>query len=120
MANFERIFNGKALKRFRAERKLSQMDVAGAIGIMPQAYARYEHGKTTPSVDIIMKIADTYGVSTDYLLGRSDVPNPLGVDESEMKEAFAARDILRQMQSLQLSMNRFGSRSGNAGQVLAK
>ena len=119
MANFERIFDGKALKRFRTERKLSQMDVAGAIGIMPQAYARYEHGRTTPSVDIIMKMADAYGVSTDYLLGRSDIPNPLGVDEGEMKEAFAARDILKQIQSLQLSMNRFGSRGVNAG-VIAK
>ena len=37
---------------------------------------------------MILKIADKYNVSTDYLLGRSDVPNRTGYDEREVQAAF--------------------------------
>ena len=108
---------GESLKRFRKSLGLSQKRLADSIGIACNAYQVWEYDKAAPSAKMLMKMADTYGVTTDYLLGRSDIPNPLGVDEGEMKEAFAARDILRQMQSLQLSMNRVGSRSVNAGAI---
>ena len=108
---------GEGLKRCRKARGLSQRKFADSLGISCSLYQSYEYDKIIPSVKVAMKMADAYGVTMDYLLGRSDSPVPVNVDESEMKEAFAARDILRQMQSLQLSMNRFGSRSGNAGAI---
>ena len=92
MAKAERVFNGKSLRKFRAEYKLSQADVAKALGMAQQAYYKYESDKVVPSADVIMRLADAYNVSTDYLLGRSDMPQPTNFDEREVKAAFAFRD----------------------------
>ncbi|MBR4032577.1 MAG: helix-turn-helix transcriptional regulator [Clostridia bacterium] len=100
MTKPKKIFDGKSLKRFRAEKKLSQADVADTLGILPQAYYRYECNKATPSADVIMKIADAFGVTTDYLLGRSDTPQPANFDEREVKAAFAIRDDYLQLRSI--------------------
>ena len=40
-------------------------------GLPPDAIRRYERGESVPTVDSLMKLADYYGVTTDYLLGRS-------------------------------------------------
>lgn len=71
----------KALRRFREEFGLSQKDVADQLGILPQAYSRYETGKFQPKVNDLLKLAATYNVSTDYLLGLSNAPQPSRVDE---------------------------------------
>lgn len=95
MAKEGRMFDGKYLRRFRAAKKISQADVAGTLGILPQAYYKYEANRATPSVDIIMRIANTYGVTTDYLLGRSDDPRLPQYSEEEVKKAFALRDAVK-------------------------
>lgn len=67
---------GASLKRFREEFKLRQGEVAESIGILQQLYYKYETGRVTPSANIIYKLAKTYNVSADYLLGLSDNPSP--------------------------------------------
>lgn len=42
------------------------------IGLDHDALRKYERGETTPTVAALVKIADFYNVSTDYLLGRTD------------------------------------------------
>lgn len=67
----------ESLKRFREEFKLTQAQVAEAIGSMQQVYYKYEAGRSIPSAEVIVKIASAFDVSTDYLLGMSDTPrNP--------------------------------------------
>jgi transcriptional regulator with XRE-family HTH domain len=63
-----------ALKRFRSEHHLSQKAVADALEIKVQAYQRYEYGRVIPSAQIIKDIANAFGCSADYLLGRTDEP----------------------------------------------
>lgn len=72
MPNEKNIFMtvAEGLKRFREERGLTQKDVATAAGILPQAYQKYEYGKVLPVINVLIKIADTYDVSIDYLVGR--------------------------------------------------
>lgn len=89
---------GASLRRFREKFNLNQRVVAKRIGIPYQSYQTYEYGKSVPSAEVIVKIADAYNVSTDYLLGRSDMPQPTNFDEREVKEAFAIRDAWRQLQ----------------------
>lgn len=60
----------EGLRRFRKERNLRQSDIAKAIGIYQQAYQRCEAGKTLPMITMLIKIADAYDVSLDYLVGR--------------------------------------------------
>lgn len=57
------------LKELRQQKKLTQANVANALGITQQSYARWENGKVTPSLEKLSQIAKFYGVTTDYLLG---------------------------------------------------
>lgn len=86
---------GEALKRFRREFGLNQRTVAQLVGVLPQAYSRYETGQYPPTVPLILKLADEYGVTTDYLLGRSENPRPL-TDSSRLLTALLdCRDVIQ-------------------------
>ena len=69
------------LSRSRQDKGLSQSDVAKKLNITRQAYNHYETGQRQPSQVVLVKLADLYSVSVDYLLGRSDDPHPLSLDE---------------------------------------
>ena len=58
----------------RKEKSLSQEDVAREFGVVVRAYQRYEYGQREPQLSTLVKMADFYGVTLDYLAGRSDVP----------------------------------------------
>ena len=62
------------LKFLREEKKLNQTDIAEAAGIVLRTYCRYESGEREPNATVLWKIADFYGVSVDYLIGRTDTP----------------------------------------------
>ena len=49
-----------------------QKDVAASIGVPLRTYQRYERGESEPQLSTLIRIADFYGVSLDYLAGRSD------------------------------------------------
>ncbi len=55
----------------REEMGLRRQDVADAIGISRASLEYYEKGKRKPDVDILIRLASFYGVSTDYLVGMS-------------------------------------------------
>ena len=63
------------LKLLREEKKLTQSDIAKLLNITIAAYSYYENEKRDMTPDTILKLADYFGVSTDYLLGKSDVRN---------------------------------------------
>jgi transcriptional regulator with XRE-family HTH domain len=60
------------LKSLRKEIKMSQSDVGEILGIMQTVYSRYERGAGTIPVEHLLKLADLYNVSTDYILGRTN------------------------------------------------
>ena len=57
------------IKQLREDRDLRQCDVSEKIGIDQRTLSNYENGKTNPDSFAIIKLADFFGVSTDYLLG---------------------------------------------------
>lgn len=61
------------LKKIREERKLTKKELCEKTRISERAYLTYEFGEREPKVSVIEKLADFYGVSTDYLLGRTTV-----------------------------------------------
>lgn len=61
------------LKQLRDERKISQAAVAKELGVSRYAVYAYEKGKSAPSLDGLIMLADYFDVSVDYLLGRTDV-----------------------------------------------
>ena len=62
------------LAALRAERGLSQAQIAKEVGVVVRAYQRYEYGQREPQLAVLIRIADFYGVSLDYLAGRSGEP----------------------------------------------
>ena len=60
------------LKETRKLNNLSQRQVADYLGITQPSYIRYENGKAEPSLENLVKLADLFDVSVDYLLGRKD------------------------------------------------
>lgn len=60
------------LKEIRTAKKARQSDVANAIGVTPHAISQYENGTRLPSLDVLVILADYYGVTTDWLLGRCE------------------------------------------------
>ena len=58
------------LKQLREENNLAQNDVAEYLGMTRQAIASYELGKREPDFNVLIKLADLFKVSLDYLLGR--------------------------------------------------
>ncbi len=60
------------LKACRKEKGLSQRSVAIYCDISEHAYQNYELMTRLPKIDVLIRIADFYDVSVDYLLGRTD------------------------------------------------
>lgn len=60
------------LRLLRKEKGLTQLQVAVYCDITEKAYQNYELMTREPKLGILVRIADLYGVSLDYLVGRSD------------------------------------------------
>ena len=63
---------GGRLRELRKEKKLKQRELAALLGITEVHYRRVEAGKINIPTLTLCTLADYYGVTTDYLLGRSD------------------------------------------------
>lgn len=60
------------MKKLREEKGLMQQDVCNALDIEQSTLANYENNRRVPKTDILIEIANYYGVSLDYLVGRTD------------------------------------------------
>jgi len=64
------------IRSLRIDRGYTQEQIARHLGISQNTYSQYEIGVLNYPVDAVVKLADFYGVSTDYLLGRTGVKTP--------------------------------------------
>ena len=84
------------LKELRQRKHLTQQELATILDINLSSYQKYERPNNTvkPSIDALIKIADFYGVTVDYLLGREPAPLPanamevLGIEKSVDDDEF--------------------------------
>lgn len=60
--------------QLKKERKLLQKDIASSVGLSLRAYQYYEKGKKEPTLSVLLRLADYFDVSLDYLVGLSDTP----------------------------------------------
>lgn len=63
------------LKKIREKRNINQLKIAMDIGITQESISKYETGNAFPSKEILIKLADYFNCSIDYLLNRTDNPN---------------------------------------------
>ncbi|WP_300754078.1 helix-turn-helix domain-containing protein [uncultured Oscillibacter sp.] len=60
------------IRSLRKERKETQVQVAQSIGITDRQYQRFEAGNQKPGFENLCALADHFGVTLDYLAGRTD------------------------------------------------
>ncbi len=93
----------KILSNLRREKGLSQKSAALELGISPALLSHYENGIRECGLDFLLRISEYYGVSCDYLLGKSAIKNPI-VYEVE-PEASALDSVLKIARNHNLSIH---------------
>lgn len=106
----------RTLALLRREKKISQRTAAGDLGVSQALLSHYENGLREPGLSFVVRAADYYGVSCDYLLGRSmardgsavpaermDVQVHTGWEKNQVVRAVSLlMDLTEQMGSTQL------------------
>ena len=64
----------KRIRDLREDHDLKQQDIADYLQCTQVCYSHYENGRRDIPTDILIKLADYYNVSIDYLLGRTNTP----------------------------------------------
>lgn len=85
------------LKKIRKERGLTVKEVVEGAGIPMRTYQNYEYMEREIGAGTLQKLADFYGVTTDYLLGREPAPDPFA-DRNLNKES--EEDVINKYMSL--------------------
>lgn len=69
------------LKLLREEKSLSQPDIANFLGVSVPAYSYYENEKRDIPTEYLIKLADYFDVSIDYILGKTDTRDIIDSDK---------------------------------------
>ena len=104
---------GNRIKVLREELGLKQEELAKKMSVSPSSIGMYETNKREPNNELILKLAEFFNVSTDYLLGKSDIRNSeelknvkfanaggldtKGLDEEDLEELQRQIDYIKKM-----------------------
>ena len=66
----------KRLRDLREDKDFTQTDIAKILGMSQTGYSKYETGENDIPTQILIKLADFYDTSVDYILGRTNAINP--------------------------------------------
>jgi transcriptional regulator with XRE-family HTH domain len=72
---------GKRLRFLRKKKNMTQKDLADVFNLSESTIGMYERDEREPSFEFVRQLADFFNVTTDYLLGRTDNPNPPEKDD---------------------------------------
>ena len=72
---------GDKIKTLRKERRITQQELANAIDVVQSTIGMIESGKKTGSPQTLVKLADFFGVTVDYLLSENDDSKELNIEE---------------------------------------
>ena len=90
-------FEMKNLKKLREQKKLTQVRLSIDVEVSQELISQYELGKTLPTSPNLIKLADYFNCSTDYLLERTD--NPI-INKNSNKQDIENNNILQMYHSL--------------------
>lgn len=94
------------LKQLRTAAGMTQQDVARLLGVDRTTYVKYENGNSDPSTATLVRLADYFGVSVDYLIGQKEkAPTQEGERKKINTITIAGRDgsyIVKQLTDEQL------------------
>ncbi|MBQ3137708.1 MAG: helix-turn-helix transcriptional regulator [Clostridia bacterium] len=64
------------IRALREDRDIKQREIAEYLGVSQNTYSQYENGVIAFTDQVLIKLADYYEVSVDYLLDRTDIKEP--------------------------------------------
>lgn len=88
------------LRDMREDKDLKQSDIAEMIGTTQQQYSRYENGESEIPLRALVVLADYYGVSADYLMGRKDCFYGVPGLDRKITDEHTAGEVLTDILSL--------------------
>lgn len=68
------------LRLLRSEKNLTQEEIARIFNISRQAYANWEAKRSEPDIEMLLKLSNYFGVSIDYLCGKTDIKDEIYKD----------------------------------------
>ena len=74
------------LNALREDADMRQVDLAKQVSLQAGSISKYEIGTAQPSIETIIRFAEIFNVSVDYLLGVSSIPNPYTVEKLAPRE----------------------------------
>ena len=105
---------GKNLKYLRNKKKISQNKLAGIIGVSQQSINKYENHNVEPDIATLIRLADYFETSVDFLIGRTTInhlieivePYDLNSDEKNIIDSYRQLNI-REKESIRLIMENY-------------
>ena len=92
----------KRIKQLREANGMTQVDLANELFVSKQSVSNWENDNILPSIEVLIRIADRFGVTTDYLLGRDDIPR-LSVNGLPLKVVEHINDIITDIREASVS-----------------
>ncbi len=90
-------FKMENLKILRKQKNITQTKLSVDIEISQELVSQYELGKSNPTIENLVKIANYFNCSTDFLLGRTNIPTKINKID---KENIELSNVIEQYQSL--------------------
>lgn len=102
------------MKKLRKSRGMTQRELGEYLNLSDRVIGYYEADRHFPDGDVLVKIADLFNVSVDFLLGRTNNPNILvikddnfefGIDKERLKEAEKLKEIQKLLEEAMKKLN---------------
>lgn len=81
----------KRLRNLRENKGVNQEKLGAILGLSASTIGMYEQGRRQPDNDTLIKMADFFGVSVDYLLGKTEVKNYNNPYDDELEEVLFSK-----------------------------
>jgi transcriptional regulator with XRE-family HTH domain len=88
------------IRNLREDNDLTQKQIAAVIGTSYQQYQKYESGKSEPPTRVILCLAEYYGVSTDFVLGRTKFRDGTYTQNIKITPTVTADELLSRVTQL--------------------
>lgn len=88
---------GRTIKKLRLERGINQEELGRRVGVSKQSISNWENENIMPSIELLLRLADFFGVTTDFLLGRTEarVLDTTGLTNEELSHVQIIIDDIR-------------------------
>lgn len=89
---------GERFSELRKDRGIKQKEIAAQLNVAVSTVSNYETDSHEPDLNNLCKVADILGVSTDYLLGRTDIPNDINDLKETVYQSITKADVINMME----------------------